>query len=678
MVPAAPFFHCAIGEAGSSTLPMLPGPPGIVGVVLEGASVVAPLPPTILYVDDDELSRLALRTILGRAGFRVTEAATGRDALRLANDHPDLVLLDVNLPDIDGFEVCRQIKAHPATHRIPVLHLSAMYVTSEDRTHGLEGGADGYLTKPVEPQELIAHLRAMLRIRQAEEETRAVARQWQATFDAMSDGVALLNREGQVLRCNRALERLTGRPAAHIVGRPWLDMLTGLPGLDGAVFRRMLATGRRESAEGPVGGRWLQIVVDPIWDQANGLTGAVYILSDVTEHWRLEEQLRQAQKLQAVGQLAGGIAHDFNNLLAAILGNVSLLLEGGPHLPPKTELLRTVEKAALRAADLTRQLLGFSRQNILWLKPLDLQEAVDEVLKILHRTIDPRITVEVRSGPDLGRVRADANQVNQVLLNLCLNARDAMPEGGRLLLETQNATLDADAARRHVDAAAGEFVRLRVQDTGHGIPEEIRSRIFEPFFTTKEPGQGTGLGLAMVFGIVKQHHGWVECTSVVGQGTTFDVYLPRCTDEPPAPPARARNPGPTTGTETILLVDDEAMVRDLGRLILRNAGYRVHLAEDGRQAVDLYRREHPHIDLVILDLTMPHLSGRDTLRELMAINSRARVLLTSGYSAEEKLPAGLAGVMGFLPKPYRQDELLHTVRAVLDQPAAPRPPEPAE
>jgi PAS domain S-box-containing protein len=629
--------------------------------------VVAALPPTVLYVDDDELSRLVLKNILGRAGFRVTEAATGREALRLANDKPDIVLLDVNLPDISGFEVCRQIKAHPATHTIPVLHLSAMYVTSEDRTHGLEGGADGYLTKPVEPQELIAHLRAMLRIHQAEEETRAVARQWQATFDAMSDGVALLDQEGTVLRCNRALERLAGRPAAQIVGRPWLDMVAGLPGFDGTVFRRMLATGRRETAELPVGERWFQVVADPMWDEAHGHSGAIYILSDVTERRRLEEQLRQAQKLQAVGQLAGGIAHDFNNLLAAILGNVALLLEGGPHLPPKNELLRTVEKAALRAADLTRQLLGFSRQNILWLKPLSLNEAVAEVVDILHRTIDPRITVEVRPGPDLWRVRADANQVNQVLLNLCLNARDAMPEGGHLLLETQNVTLDADAARRHVDAAVGEFVRLRVRDTGHGIPEEIRARIFEPFFTTKGPGQGTGLGLAMVFGIVKQHQGWVECASTVGQATTFDVYLPRCADELPAPPAPAASPGQTTGTETILLVDDEAMIRDVGRLVLQKAGYRVLMAADGRQAVDLYRREHARIDLVILDLTMPHLSGRDTLRELVAINPRVRALVTSGYSAEDKLPIGVTGVAGFIPKPYRLDELLQVVRTVLDR-----------
>jgi PAS domain S-box-containing protein len=662
-----------VGAAAGSTLfpcagPLAPaddpptGPGTTRSLALEEGTVSAQTPATILYVDDDEISRLALKGILWRAGFQVTEAGTGAEALRLAGDKPDIVLLDVNLPDISGFEVCRRIKAHPATHAIPVLHLSALYVTSEDRTHGLEGGADGYLTKPVEPQELIAHVKAMLRIREAEAETRAVARQWQATFDAMSDGVCLLDRAGQVLRCNRALELLVGRPAAQILGRTGHE----LPGFDAQVFQRMLATGRRESAERAVDDRWFQVVADPLRDEADRVTGAVFIVSDVTDHKHLEEHLQRAQKMQAIGQLAGGVAHDFNNLLTAIVGNVALLIEGNPP-PPQAEFLRTIDKAATRAAELTRQLLGFSRQNILWLKPLNLNEAVEEVVTILRRTIDPRISLEVWSAPDLWPVKADLNQLHQVLMNLCLNARDAMPEGGYLLLETSNVVLDAAAARRHPETGPGEFVRLRVGDTGQGIAPDIRARIFEPFFTTKKPGQGTGLGLAMVFGIVKQHHGWIECASTVNRGTTFDVYLPRCADEPNAAAVPAANPGATNGSETILLVDDEAMLRDLGRTILENAGYRVLIAEDGRDAVALYRRERQRIDLVILDLTMPHLSGRDALGLLREINPHVQVLMTSGYSAEEKIPSGIEGVMGFIPKPYRQKDLLHTVRSALDR-----------
>ena len=631
--------------------------------------MTAPLPATVLYVDDDEFSRRAVHLILGGAGFRVKEAATGRDALRLAGEKPDLVLLDVNLPDISGFEVCRQIKGHAATQAIPVLHLSARYVTTEDRTHGLEGGADGYLTKPVEAKELIAHVRAMLRIRQAEEETRAAARQWQATFDAISDGVALLDRAGLVRRGNGALERLARRPVADLIGRHCTELLPApADPWEVSAFERMLASGRRETRELPSGDRWLQVTVDPMRDDTGALVGAVFLLADVTEPKRLEDQLRQAQKMQAVGQLAGGVAHDFNNLLTAILGNVALLLEDAPVLGPRVNLLKTIERAGGRAADLVRQLLSFSRQNVLALAPLHLQAAVEETVAMLRCAIDPRVRVKVRGDADLWAVHADPTQVNQVLMNLCLNARDAMPDGGLLLLQTRNVELDAGSARRHIEARAGQFVRLRVRDTGCGIPPHVLPRIFEPFFTTKEPGRGTGLGLATVFGIVKQHGGWIECTSTVNRGTTFDIYFPRSPLSPDAAPA-AVAPAPSaapSGGATILLVDDEPMVRDLGCTILRRAGYRVITAEDGLEALALLRQKRHRIGLVILDLTMPRLSGKDTLRNLRAIDPGIRVLIASGYSKEDPDASGMEGASGFIAKPYRQAELLHLVRTALE------------
>jgi two-component system cell cycle sensor histidine kinase/response regulator CckA len=637
--------------------------------------------PTILYVDDDEVTRRAMQRLFQGAGFQFKQACTGIEALRLAREQPDLVLLDVHLPDISGFEVCRRIKSEPATATIPVLHLSAMYTTTEDRTQGLEGGADGYLIKPVNPKELVAHVRAHLRIRQAEEETRAVARQWQTTFDAIGDGVCLVNGQGQILRCNKVWERIMARPAREMIEHSLLDFFPIAP-----AFASDQGPYRRQAAELALEDHWFEVVADPILDQTDNLSGAVYILVDVSERKRLEEQLRQAQKMQAVGQLAGGVAHDFNNLLTAILGSVSMLLEeissrqpeGNGHrgvrttsdLPLATDLvggLKTIEKASLRAAELVRQLLGFSRQNILWLQPLHLHGGVEETVRILQRTIDPRITVVVKTTPDLWTVQADSSQVNQVLMNLCLNARDAMPEGGRLLLETENVEADPEFVRRHAEARPGQFVRLRVSDTGQGIPEEIQSRIFEPFFTTKGPDKGTGLGLSMVFGIVKQHQGWIECSSTPGRGTTFDVYLPRCSGERPAvvsfpttPPLRPN------GKETILLVDDEDMIRNLCRLFLEQAGYQVILAEDGQKAVELFRREHSRIDLVILDLSMPRLSGRDTLGRLVRIDPSVRVLVSSGYAAEEKDTSDIEGVLGFIPKPYRRIDLLTKVRTTLD------------
>ena len=277
-----------------------------------------------------------------------------------------------------------------------------------------------------------------------------------------------------------------------------------------------------------------QILVEnlqtPFFGPDGQVLGLIGICRDITERKRLEEQLRQAQKMEAVGQLAGGVAHDFNNLLTAILGNVSLLLSSKPATDPDHELLAATEQAAQRATDLTRQLLGFSRQTMLRLEPTDLNAAIQEIVAILRRTIDPRITVDVQTAPELWSVQADPGQINQVLMNLCINARDAMPQGGILRLETANVILDDSSSRLHLEARPGAFVRLRVRDTGQGIPPDVRPRIFEPFFTTKGPGKGTGLGLAMVYGIVKQHRGWIECDSEVGQGTYFDMYLPQFQD----------------------------------------------------------------------------------------------------------------------------------------------------
>jgi CheY-like chemotaxis protein len=290
-------------------------------------------------------------------------------------------------------------------------------------------------------------------------------------------------------------------------------------------------------------------------------------------------------------------------------------------------------------------------------------------VRILRRTIDPRIRVEVRLRPDLWTVKADSAQVNQVLMNLCLNARDAMTEGGRLLLETDHFAPDEEYLRLHLEARPGEYVRLRVRDTGYGIPPEIKPRIFEPFFTTKETGQGTGLGLAMVFGIVKQHRGWIDCESVVHEGTTFDIYLPRSAPQE----AGARRAIPVApraapaGKETILLVDDEPMIRQLGTTILERHGYEVLLASDGLEALEVYQRHRGQIDLVILDLTMPRLSGRDTCKRLVEMDPAVRVLFSSGYSAEHVGTADFSQVLGFLNKPYRAEELTDKLRASLDQ-----------
>ena len=484
--------------------------------------------PSILYVDDDPANRRAFSLVLRHAGFDTREAATGGDALRLAADRPDLIILDVNLPDIDGFEVCRRIKAHPATSSIPVLHMSAVYVRTEDKTHGLEGGADGYITKPVEPAEVVATVHSLLRIHRAEEAARAAARQWQATFDAISDVVCLLDPRGAVLRCNRAAAELFRRPGEELIGRDYEEVLRETFGPTAVVLRGPPRPAPGDPAvEVLLSGRWFRVTVGPVRGETGEPAGSVYLLADVTQRRALEDQLRQAQKMDAVGRLAGGVAHDFNNLLTGVTGNLTMALEATPPDDPRREFLLSAEQTAWRAAELTRQLLGFSRRTKPRMGPVDLNECVREAADLLRRTLGPAITIVPHFAEGLWVVEADNGQVNQVLMNLCLNARDAMPEGGRLELETANVTVSLAEARGRTEARPGDFVRLRVRDEGHGIPEEIRQRIYDPFFTTKEVGKGTGLGLAVVFGIVKQHWGWIECISAPGQGACFDVYWPR-------------------------------------------------------------------------------------------------------------------------------------------------------
>jgi nitrogen-specific signal transduction histidine kinase/CheY-like chemotaxis protein len=409
------------------------------------------------------------------------------------------------------------------------------------------------------------------------------------------------------------------------------------------------------------------VIKTPVKDDQNQIAGVLGISWDVTDQRTLEAQLREAHSMDAIGQLAGGIAHDFNNLLTVILGNVSLLRTSAAD-GLKRPFLDVIEKAAERAAELTRKLLGFCRRTALCLQPTDMRAALEESAALLRPTIDPRITLEVCSPQSPWLVQADLGQIVQVLMNLCLNARDAMPDGGCLELTLENVVLDAEEVRLRLDARPGPFVRLRVRDNGHGIPPDVLPRIFEPFFTTKPQGKGTGLGLALVFGIVRQHQGWIECSSKVLEGTTFDIYLPRYDGHPEETTAPMAAPSPGHGHETILLVDDEAMIRNLGRTLLQMYGYRVLLAEDGLEAVALYRDRQQPIDLVILDLTMPRLSGRDAFHRLVDLDPQVRVLFASGYAKEHITEAEQERILGFVGKPYRPHELAEAVRAALDKP----------
>jgi PAS domain S-box-containing protein len=751
-------------------------------------------PTTILNVDDDEAGRYTITQMLRKASFRVLEAGSGAEALRRAAE-ADLIVLDVNLPDLHGFEVCRRLKANPATASIPVLHLSGSFVTSGDRARGLDEGGDAYLTKPVEPAELIATVRALLRVRRAERALRenearlrllleqvpailwttdtqlqitssvgagmtthgmrpneTVGRsltdllgtsdpnhlplaahyralagepavyemQWRgrsyqvridplrdtagritgcvgvafdfterhqaeqalrqshallhAVVEGTTDTVYVKDQQGKYLLINSAGARTMGKSPSEVLGRDVTQLLE--PESAARILEedsQVMTSGQAQTFEQTVTiagvTRTFLTTKAPYRDGSGQIIGVLGISRDISERKRLEEQLRQAQKMEAIGRLAGGVAHDFNNLLTAIIGYGDLILMDCPE--PDQPLARNaaeIKRAAERAASLTRQLLAYSRQQILAARVLDLNTIVADMEKLLRRLIGEHIDLVTRLDRTLRRTFADPGQLEQVVLNLVLNARDAMPHGGRITITTSNVELDESYAWQHVDVEPGAYVRLTVSDTGCGMDEHVRAHLFEPFFTTKEVGKGTGLGLATIFGIVKQSGGHIDVQSAPGQGTTFNVYLPQVLEHMPKAPREAPATQPLHGTETVLLAEDEETVRTLVLSVLRRHGYTVLEARHGLDAVHICE-EHPGpIHLLITDVVMPSLNGRELYQRLLGLRPALKVVYISGYPGDAVDLHGLQDKgASFLPKPFKPDALVRTVRELLDR-----------
>jgi signal transduction histidine kinase/CheY-like chemotaxis protein/HAMP domain-containing protein len=392
-------------------------------------------------------------------------------------------------------------------------------------------------------------------------------------------------------------------------------------------------------------------------------------VTDITERLSLEAQLRQSQKMESVGQLAAGVAHDFNNMLTVIQGHAGILM-ARPSLPPELrDSVQSVYFAAERAAGLTRQLLTFSRKSVMQPKLLDLREVVSNMSKMLKRLLGETVSLEFSPPPEIPLIRADAGMIEQVLMNLAVNARDAMPGGGKLIVAIQPVTLDSEYVQTHSEARIGPFVFLRVTDTGCGMDAQTRNRIFEPFFTTKEPGKGTGLGLATVYGIIRQHEGWIDVTSELGKGTTFGIFFPATAETTagikPSDPLAESVRG---GNEIILLVEDEPAILKMGKLILQDCGYRVLEAYSGNDGLDLWQRNEGRIDLLLTDVVMPEgLSGLELAQQLLGQRPQLKVLFTSGYNVNY-LDTELLGKCGgvFLQKPYTRSTLAKAVRACLD------------
>jgi two-component system cell cycle sensor histidine kinase/response regulator CckA len=634
----------------------------------------------VLVVEDELIIAADICTRLTRLGYDVAgQADQAEDAVRLAGDlRPDLVLMDIRLQGTgDGVEAAQEIRRR---FRLPVVYLTA-HADEATLQRAKVTEPFGYVLKPFEERELRTVVE-MARYKHAAERRLADSeRRYATTLASIGDAVVATDEAGRVTFLNPVAEHLTGWPLAEAAGRPLTDVFrivnehTRLP-VENPV-EKVLATGRivglanstlllaRDGREYPI-----DDCAAPIHDDAGLTTGVVLVFRDVAEERRRAEELRQAQKMEAVGRLAGGIAHDFNNLLTVISGYASLVRDGvGPESPWR-EAVEQVEAAGRRAADLTRQLLTFCRHQLVQPRVIDLNQVVADSLKMLHRLLPADITLVTELHPTPATVTADPGQVEQVIVNLVLNARDAMPAGGTLRLITAR----RDGGPGPGPHPAGGYYTLAVADTGVGMDAATLARIWEPFFTTKEVGKGTGLGLATVYGIAKQSGGHVTVESRPGGGSTFTVALPATPDRAPAAPPPPQ-PGVPRGTETLLLVDDDLSVRTLAALVLRSAGYLVLEAANGIEAADLAARHSGRIHALVTDIVMPEMSGRTLVGIVRSQVPGIRVLMMTGYTEATLHQPG----EGFdvLLKPFTPSELAARVRDLLDGPDGPQARRPA-
>lgn len=497
--------------------------------------------------------------------------------------------------------------------------------------------------------------------------------EWRATFDATREIIILLDRDLNVIKANRASSDLLGKTFSEIIGKP-VDLLLREAGLTREIALEPLLrqTLRHEEEEifWPERKKWLAFSVDPVWNSEKKLTGSVLIIRDITNLQKAEEiqkdlqaQLLQIQKMDSMGRLAGGIAHDFNNILSSILGYSELALLKLDDADPIGQKLRIIKSSGEKAAALTRQLLLFSRKQVTEMKIVDPGPVIEEMTKMLARLIGENIKLEVSIHTPIGLISCDVSQVEQVLMNLVVNARDAMPGGGTLRIAAQQATLQEDPL---LEIRAGDYVMITVTDSGEGMSRELQEKIFEPFFTTKAIGKGTGLGLATAYGIVQQHRGYIQVYSEPGKGSTFRIYFPVSSGAAELTPA-AHSAADTRGTETILVAEDDEQLRAFLRLVLEERGYLIVEAADGEEAVQILRQKQYPVHLVLMDVIMPKKNGKEAYHEMAQIQPDIKTLFMSGYTADIISPFGiLEEGIHLIHKPVSAAELLTRVREILD------------
>jgi CheY-like chemotaxis protein len=629
--------------------------------------------PLVLVVDDDITIRILARESLEQAGFEVEEAENGLFALSaLERFQPDIVLLDVVMPEMDGFSVCANLRSRPEGSLLPVLMMTGMD-DSASINRAYEVGATDFITKPINWLILKHRVQYMLRANSSMKDLVRSEEKNRALLGAIPDLMFQVSEDGTILDFKAAKDFQLLMSASDYIYKNVRDVFP--PDVATQTEKYMKKT--FETGEGQTFEYQIFHGSDQQYYEARvvvcGDHEALTIVRNITdqkqaeeEKKRLEGQLQQAQKMQALGTLTSGIAHDFNNLLMGVQGHLALMSLNASDKDSDDEHVQKMEKIVQKGSALTKQLLGFARGQKGEACSTDLNDLIEESSEMFGRT-KKEIAIRKQYERALWTVEVDRGQIEQVLLNLYVNAWHAMPSGGDLYLQTENVTIDQEYAKPF-NVKPGRYVKIGVTDTGEGMDEETRQRIFEPFFTTKVMGKGSGLGLASAYGIIKNHGGIINVYSEKGEGTTFTIYLPALQKEVKEEEAVAAVV--LRGNETILLVDDEDMIIEVGERMLASLGYTVLLARSGEEALDVYQRNGRKIDMIVLDMILPDMNGKEIYKRLKEANPDIKVLFASGYSMNNQtIEIVRGGCNGFIQKPYTMPQISQSIRKLLDRQA---------
>lgn len=622
----------------------------------------------VLIIEDDEDDFFIATNLLSKASIisaNVEWTQSYEDGLEMVTSRNyDVCLVDYRLGARNGLELLKEAVERGST--TPMILLTGQGDLEVDVRAMMAGAADYLVKGQIDAQVLERSIRYALERRRADERIREQA----ALLDKARDAISAYNLDRRVIYWNKSAERLTGWPAEEVLGERTGDLLYGEDsGEQAAAWEAVLRDGewigelRQRSRHGA------EIFVESRWTlvrDGSGMPSSVLVINtDITERKKLETQFLRSQRMESIGRLVGGIAHDLGNLLVPILLGVKVLQQRFADDEKTSRTLGMIQKSAQRGSDMVKQVLAFARGVEGERVPLNLSHVIQEIDKITQETFPATVTIKTEISNDLWMVKGDATQLQQVLMNLCVNARDVMPDGGELLIRVDNLLIDERSAKHNIDARPGKFVRLTVSDTGPGVPPEVIDKVFEPFFTTKPVGKGTGLGLSTVYSIVRSHGGFVSVDSEAGRGTSFYAYLPASEENEAARRDESSDDNCVGNGELILVVDDEEFILDATREVLERLGYRVLTANDGTVAVRIFEERGKDIDLVVTDIMMPQMDGIATIRALKKLRPDLPIVAASGITGSKIRKAVEEGAEVWLAKPFTTEKLCATLQELL-------------